>query len=100
MISFRTLVNTTLFRFVALVIFWGYTRWIDNTPAKELLYTIGWSDLGNLTISTDENLSIQSQSSLVQKLDNIERMVQATNMSCSLVQLNTTTSNTSNTQLE
>lgn len=89
MISLRTLINTTFFWFLACVVFWGYTRWIDNTPAKELLYTIGWSDLGNLTITTNEGLSIDNSSVLIQKLDNMEKMIQATNMNCSLLQLNT-----------
>lgn len=87
MISFRTLVNTTFFWFLAAIIFRAYTRWIDNTPAKELLYNIGWSDLGNL--ASDQWFSTDNQSQLMQKIDNMEKMVQATNMNCALLQLNT-----------
>ena len=94
MISLRTLINTTFFWFLALIIFWAYTKWIDNTPAKELLYAIGRSDLGNLTVTTNEWLSIDNQSQLIQKLDNMEKMIQATNMNCALLQLNTQSSST------
>ncbi|AKH32376.1 hypothetical protein XF24_00011 [candidate division SR1 bacterium Aalborg_AAW-1] len=95
MISLRTLINTTIFWFLTAIVFWGYTKWIDNTPAKELLYAIGWSDLGNLTISNNETIGITNEAQLLQKIDNMEKMIQATNMSCALLQLNT--SNTANT---
>lgn len=39
--------------------------------------------MGNLTLTTNELLSISSESELIQKLDSIERMIQATNMTCS-----------------
>lgn len=93
MISLRTLINTTIFWFLAVIVFWWYTRWIDATPAKELLYTIGWADLGNLTISNNETFGITNETQLLQKIDNMEKMIQATNMSCALLQLNTGTPN-------
>lgn len=99
MISFRTLINTTIFWALALVVFRGYTRWIDNTPAKELLYAIGWSDLGNLTISSNESFGITNEAQLLQKLDTMEKMIQATNMSCALIQLNTSGSQNNTTSL-
>lgn len=93
MISLRTLINTTIFWALALVVFWGYTKWIDTTPAKELIHAIWWSDLGNLTITTNEWFGITNETQLLQKIDNMEKMIQATNMTCSLIQLNNTTPN-------
>lgn len=69
-----------------------------------MLYTIGWADLGNLTISNNETIGITNEAQLLQKIDNMEKMIQATNMSCALSQLNsssnsspiTTTQNTTN----
>lgn len=82
-ISVRTLVNTTLFRAFLLFAFWAYTRWIDDTPAKRLLYSIGWTQLWELTIVNTENISL-SGDIFNQRLDKIETLIQATNMNCSL----------------
>ncbi len=82
-ISVRTLVNTTLFRAFLLCAFWAYTRWIDDTPAKKLLYSIGWTQLWELTIINTENISL-SGDVFNQRLDKIETLIQATNMNCSL----------------
>ena len=83
MISVRTFINTTFFWIFAFVIFWWYTQWIDNTPAKEFLHFIQRDDMGNLTITTNERLSVGSEWELLDKLDRLERMIQATNMTCS-----------------
>lgn len=88
MISFRTLVNTTLFWFIVVLSFWAYTRRVNTTPAKELLYAIGWADLGNLTVTKQEVISMDEQSTLIQKIDGMEKMMQAINMSCALAQMN------------
>lgn len=87
MISLRTFVNTSLCWIFVLVGFWAYTRWIDNTPAKQLLHDIGWDQLGNLTITTNETLTVNDEQSLISKLNAMESMIQATNMSCAMMHL-------------
>lgn len=81
LISLRTLINTTLFRFVVLLWFWFYTKY-DPTPAKYLLYTIWRDKLWNIEITTPEasssintgTVEYLSNQLIAERLYNIEQL--------------------------
>lgn len=71
-ISIRTFINTTLLWIFVIVIFWWYTRFVDETAAQKLVHFIGRDKLGNLTVTVvDQPLSEQL---IVDKLANIEQI--------------------------
>ena len=77
-ISLRTLINTTIFWFIVLFGFWLYTRY-DSTPAKYLLYAIGWDNLGNISIVNEasqnkEAVDVLSNQLIAERLQNLEEL--------------------------
>jgi hypothetical protein len=79
LISLRTLINTTLFRFIAVLWFWLYTKY-DSEPAKYLLYIIWRDQLWNIEI-TNPTSSINtgtveylSNQLIAERLWNIEQL--------------------------
>lgn len=91
LISARTMVNTTIFWIIILVGFRWYTRWVDSTPAQQMLQAIGWDEFAALSLPSDENETCKT-TEIYDKLLILEGMVQSTNMNCSV--RNITTENT------
>ena len=69
LISLRTLINTTLFRFAIVLWFWFYTKY-DPTPAKHLLYTIWRDTLWNIEVTNPPAISSSLNTWTVEYLSN------------------------------
>ncbi len=81
LISLRTLINTTIFRFIIVLWFWLYTKY-DSTPAKYLLYAIGRDNLWNIEVTSPTSspsvntgtIEYLSNQLIAERLTNLEQL--------------------------